>query len=104
MTQTQAPRVQHRPFGLARPSTSILRIARNRMAERREMDANLVRAPGVQITAQECMRAALFDHLVARARKPPAFDHRHALAILRMAADRPFQLSRSRLDRSTHDR
>ena len=74
------------------------------MAERREVDADLVGAPGVEVTAQECMRAPLFDHLVPRARKPPAFDHRHALAILRMAADRALQLSRSRLDLSTHDR
>ena len=95
--------MEHRPVGFTGPAPSVFRITSDRMAERRQVDADLMRATGVEVTAQECMRAPFFDHLVPRARKPSALDHRHALAIPGVAADRAFELAGVRLHGTPND-
>src|SRR5713226_8116347 len=96
--KAKAPGMEHRPIRLARPAAAVLGVARERVTERSQMHADLMGASRVEVTAQECMRAAFFDDLVSRARKPPAGHHRHTLAILRMAADCAFELACIRLE------
>src|SRR5207247_9069445 len=103
MAQAQPPRVEHRtlrPVGLA---SSVLDIPRQRMAERREVDANLMRPPGVEVTAQESMPAPSLDHLVTGARETAALHHRHAQPVLGVAADRTFQLAGRGLETPERD-
>src|SRR5712692_2641483 len=88
---------------MARAGAAVLGIAGQRVTERREVHADLMGAAGIEVTAQECMRAALFDDLVTRARKAAAGNHRHALAILRMPADRALQLARVRCKATSRD-
>src|SRR3982074_2915368 len=54
-----------------------------------EVHTNLMRPSRVELTAQESMPAAPFDHLVARERETPAADHRHPFPLLRIRAYRP---------------
>ena len=68
------------------------------------MDADLVRATGVEVTAQQRMGSLPVDDLVARASKPTARDHGHALALARMTADRPLELSGLVSHAAAHDR
>ncbi len=104
MTKSKSPGVQHRAIRFARPAPAIFRVAGERMTERRKVHADLVRAPGVEITAQECMRAAFLNDFVSRSRKPSSGDDRHSLAIFRVAADRAFQLAGVGLETSASDR
>src|SRR2546422_1643337 len=68
------------------------------------MHADLMRAPGVEVTAQECMCAALLDDRVPSARIPTACHHRHALAIFRVATYRAFELARVGVEAPARDR
>src|SRR5207253_10816619 len=99
----QTPGVQHRTprDSIAAP---VLGIARGGIAERGEMDADLVRATGVEVTAQQRMASLPVDDLVAGASKPTARDHGHALALARMTADRPLELSGLVSHAAAHDR
>lgn len=63
------------------------------MPKRRQVHADLVRPAGIEVTANECMRAAFFDDLIPRARKPAPGHDGHSLAILGMAADRSLELA-----------
>src|SRR6266542_671555 len=83
---------------------AILGVSRHRVAHRREMNADLVRAPCVEVAPKQCMRAPTLDDRVPRAREAPAGDHRHALALRRVPPDRAFQLARVVLDQAPHDR
>ena len=89
MREAEPPRVQHLPGKPA--ALAIDFIAEQRMAEVLEMDANLVRAAGVQRAFDERpvrqVRQAR-DSSVFAARPRPVGDHRHLLALHRMAADR----------------
>src|SRR5437762_2823958 len=104
MTEAQAPGMQHRPWRLAWLATAVLDIARQRVSKRGEMYADLVRAPGVQVTAQECMRAPSLEHCVPGASETPCSHHGHALAIPRMPADWTLELSGLRFDDPAHYR
>src|SRR5712691_12882214 len=83
---------------------AVIGIAGDRVPEGREVDADLVRAPGVEITAHECISTFSLDDLVSRAGEATALDHRHPLALFRVPADRSLQLARPGLDDPTHDR
>src|SRR5439155_19304774 len=83
---------------------AVLAVAGDRIAERGEMDADLVSATGVEVTAQQRMGWLPVDDLVPRASKPPARDHGHALALPRMTADRPLELSGLVAHAAAHDR
>src|SRR2546423_14264562 len=103
MPRREPPAVHHGRRRPAGPAPAIFRIAGDGMAERSEVDADLVGAPGVQVTAHECMRAPSLDHLVAGARKTPARDDGHALPLARMAADGTLELSGDTLHRAAND-
>src|SRR5581483_164362 len=96
MPQAQAPRVQHRPRH-ARLAAAVLVVARDGMAERGEVDTDLVRPPGVELTTQQSMVPLSFQDGVPGARVPAAFDDGHPLAVLRVPADRAFELPGVRL-------
>ena len=102
MAQPQSPRVEHRSVetGLA---PTVIGVARHRMTHRRQVDPDLVRAPGVEITAQKRMGSLPLDDPVARARIAAACDDCHALALPLMAADRPLQLARVVLHPAARD-
>src|SRR5579859_1618783 len=103
MAQAQPPCVQHRPAGLARFAAAVLNIARDRMPERGQVDADLVGASGVEVTAHECMRALPLDDLVSRTREPALRDHRHPLALLRVTPDGPLELAGLRTHNTPRD-
>src|SRR5579864_1132760 len=73
------------------------------MTERGEVDPDLVRPPGVEVTTQKRMAAPSLDDGVARARIAPAAHHRHSLAILRMPPDRALELARVVVHAAAHD-
>src|SRR5258708_34017500 len=104
MLQAQAPGVQHRARRLPGVASAVTGIAGDRVGEGREVDADLVRAPGVEITAHECISTFSLDDLVARAGEATTLDHRHPLALLRVPADRSFELARTGLDDTADDR
>ena len=62
------------------------------MAERREVDPDLVRPAGVEVTAQKRMGSPPLDDRVARAGEAPALDDGHPLALLGMPANRALEL------------
>src|SRR5207249_8355029 len=97
------PGVEHRPVD-ARLARAVLRISRERVVERREMDPDLVGAAGVEITAQKRMGSLSLNDLVTGPREAAAGDHRHPFSFLGVTADRPFQLSRFVLHGALHDR
>src|ERR1700687_6435154 len=69
-------------------SATVHRVADDRMADGREMDANLLRSPGLRKEAQQGHRVETFDDFKARLRGAPARSNRHALAMHRVASDR----------------
>src|SRR5258708_37624760 len=104
MLQAQAPGVQHRARRLPGVASAVIGIAGDRVAEGREVDADLVRAPGVEITAHECISTFSLDDLVASAGEATTLDHRHTLPLLSVPAERSFALTRPGLDDTAHDR
>src|SRR5713101_8574099 len=83
---------------------AVIGIACDRVAEGCQVDADLVRAPGVEITAHECISTFSLDDLVAGAGEATTLDHRHPLALLRIPADRPLELARRGVDDSADAR
>src|ERR1700674_3984604 len=73
------------------------------MAERGQVNADLMGAPGVEVTAQECMPACSLDHRIPRACEPPAADDGHPLALVWVSPNRPFELTRLLLHAPQHD-
>src|SRR5215472_4488814 len=69
-------------------------VAEERMPDRGEVDADLMRAPGFEPAGDEARHrraiaaAVAFEHLPMGDRRPPAGAHRHLVADARMAADR----------------
>src|ERR1700704_6260691 len=100
--EAQSRRVKHRPRRII-VFAPIFHVARYRMSQGREVHSDLMRAAGVEITAQESMPGSPFDHLIARAREAASADHRHPLPFLRIAPDRPLELSRLILHATAHD-
>ncbi len=94
--------MKHRAFSAGFAAT-IVGVAGHRMAQRRQVNANLVRAARVEVTAQKRMGSSPFDDLVARPRESTSRNHRHPFALSRVAADRPFQHARVGLDAAPHD-
>ena len=90
MAKAQPPGVKHWAVRIAGLSSSVLHIAGDWMAQRGEMHADLVGAPGIEVTAQECMPAPSLDHLITSAGEPPPADHRHPLALPRIPSDGAF--------------
>ena len=68
--------------------SAVRRIADQRMAERRQVDADLVRASGLEATGEQRRDAEALEHVVVRARGLAGRDDRHRRALRRMAADR----------------
>lgn len=80
---------QRWPGPLGRPGPRAVRsIADQRMADRGEMDADLMGASGLELDTQQTMPSETFEDSVARARGASIGDHGHARALGRMAADR----------------
>src|SRR6202165_3347850 len=92
MTEAEPPGMEHGSLG-TRLATSILRVAGHRMAQRGEVDADLVRPPCVKITAQKRMVLPLLNDRVPRARKPASRHDSHSLPFAGMPADRTFELA-----------
>ena len=88
MHQRQLRRVQRLPRERDRPAPSVRRIADQRMADRRQVHADLVRASGLQPAAQQRRVAEALDHLVVGARGLARGHDRHRGAARRMATDR----------------
>src|SRR5215475_11694592 len=69
-------------------------VAEERMPDRREVDADLMRAPGLEPAGDETRHrravaaAVAFEHLPMGDRRAPARAHRHLVADAGMAADR----------------
>src|SRR5262245_32738338 len=69
-------------------------VAEQRMPDRGEVDADLMRAPGLESAGDEARHrravaaAIAFEHLPMGDRRAPAGAHRHLVAHARMAADR----------------
>ncbi len=75
----------------------IKRIAPDRMAEMREVDADLVRASGMQETLHLCALFTLLEHAIigpGRAAARGIFRHGHFLAMDRMPSDGSVKLAR----------
>src|SRR5471032_251077 len=104
MAKSQPPRMEHRTLRVAWLSAPVLDIARDWMAQRRQMHADLMGSPGVEVTAQECMPAPSLDHLVPSSREPPTAHDRHPFAFLRVTPDGPLELARLLLDATPNDR
>ena len=79
-----------------RAPAPVRRIADERMADRGEMHANLVRAAGLERAAQERRHAEALDDADVRARRLALGDDRHRRALRRMAADRRVDDRRAR--------
>src|SRR6202030_1589635 len=79
-------------FGLE--AAAIDRVAEERMPDRGEVDADLMRAPGLEPAGDEARHrraiaaAVAFEHLPMGDRRAPAGAHRHFVAGAGMAADR----------------
>ena len=90
--ELQAPRVQEQALepvrALARRPRAVHHVARDRVTERGEMHADLVRAPGDQVQLQERPRGEALPDAIARDRGSPVGHHGHPLAVLRVAPDR----------------
>src|SRR5438034_8043888 len=82
---------------------AVIGIAGDRVAERGEVDADLVSPPGVEVTAHECISTFSLDDLVASAGEAAALDDGHPLALPRIPADRSFELARAGLDHPADD-
>src|SRR5450759_5296567 len=74
------------------------------MAQRGQVHADLVRAAGVEITAQESMAATPAGHLVASPGEAAAADDGHPFALLWVSSDRPLELSSVIPNAPAHDR
>ena len=69
-------------------TAAVDRVAKDRMTSMRHMHADLVCPPRFQPTFEQTgERVALEDGEIRR-RRPTALDHRHLLAVLRVAVDR----------------
>ena len=87
-TSPRRQRVQRLPPERDAALLAIRRIADQRMSERGEMHADLVRAAGLEPAGEQRAIAEALAHVVVRARGFPAGDDRHRRAPHRMAADR----------------
>ena len=87
---TSASRARAAPAAETRigPSAAVRGIADERMAERGEMHADLVRAAGLEPAAQQRRVAEALEDVDVRARRLARGDDRHRRALGRMAADR----------------
>ena len=83
---------------------TVLGVPRHGVSERGEVDPDLVGAASVEVTAQKRMGSLSLDDLVTGPREAAARDYGHPLALLRVTADRPFELSRVVLHAALHDR
>ena len=63
-------------------------VADDRMADRREMHADLMRAPGVQVRPQQVHGIEAREPHEVRSCRPSGTDDRHALSVSRVARDR----------------
>src|SRR5438046_9747422 len=102
MAKPQSPCMKHRP-----PEALLLAsgcdVAGHRVAERGEVDTDLVRSAGVEVTAQKGMGPLPLDDLVPRPCVTAAGDHRHALALSRMPSNRTLELAGIVLDPALGD-
>src|SRR5690242_15537218 len=73
------------------------------MAHRGQVNADLVRSPGVEVTTQKRMGSLPLDDPVAGARVPAAGDDGHPLALAWVPADRSLQLARVVLHPAARD-
>ena len=102
MSEPQPRRVKHRARG-KRLAAAIVHVAGHRVSESGEVDTDLMRAPGVEVTAQKGMGSFAFEDGVPSARETTARDHGHPLSLPRMASDRAFELARVGLHLAARD-
>ena len=89
MTEGEPPGVQELSREAVPRSVSVARIAANRMPDRGEVSANLVRSTGLQGDLHERVRGQQLDDLEVRTSRPlPPTAYRHPLARAMVAADR----------------
>jgi len=89
MAESQPVRVQHRPCRVTRLPSSVHGVAGDGMAQRRQVQPDLVSPAGFQIALDECMAAAALDRLDPGASWSATLHDRHAQAIAWVAADGP---------------
>src|SRR5947209_15355945 len=104
VAQAQAPRVQHRARRIARTSPPILLITRDRMTQGGQVDAYLMRAPGVEFHFQQCVFPQALHHRITRPGSTSRDDDRHALSVPRVASDIAFQHACLMLHHAVRDR
>src|SRR5262249_50628587 len=91
-------------------AAAIDRVAEERMSDRGKVDADLVRAPGLEPAGDEARdRRAIaavvaFEPLQRGDRRAPAYAHRHLVADARMAADRLVDGAARPLRHAPHER
>jgi hypothetical protein len=79
-------------------------VAGDRVADRRQMDAELVRAPRLGVQLQQRVAVDLAQDVVARARLAAAGDDGHLLALHGMARDRRVDDALRRLEPAFDER
>lgn len=91
MLETQLPGVQHlapgQPLQTGVVRAAINRIADDGVADRCQVNADLVRATGVEAAFQQRSSGETAADLPIRARRPPRRQHRHFPALNRVASD-----------------
>ena len=94
MRETEFPRMEH--LALECSTTTIKRVPEQRMAKVFEVNADLMRAPGVQSAFDKTRFRQFFQNAVIRRSRPALsrFEHRHFLAMNRMPPNRGFYHAR----------
>src|SRR5690349_22846044 len=87
MPEGELPRVQRLAREALLAAPAIDRIALDRMLDRGEVHADLVRAPGLELALEQRVAGESLLHAVVRGRGLAAGDDRHARALGRMPTD-----------------
>src|SRR5690242_21535178 len=109
MIERQTRGVEHLTrHAKARPSYAVRRIADDRMADRRAMDADLVRAPGFELQLQQCRfhiaGSEPLAHAVMRHGSTALRTNREPRADGSVTSDRRIDRPRSVRRHAPHDR
>ena len=90
--ELEPPGVEEQPIepvrAAARRPGAVHRVARDRVTDRVEVDADLVRPPGDEVELQQRPAGESLAHAVAGDRRPPVGHDGHPRPVLRVAPDR----------------
>ena len=104
MREVERQRMERLPRdGERRGSAAVLRIADERMADAREVHADLMRAARLESALDECVVTEALQHAKMRDGRLAARDDGHALAVLRAPADGPLDRAGLLPDVAVHD-